>query len=310
MAITEEQVFSAAEEIRGSGRFPSAISIREVTKTGSLGTIQKHLRKWRHRETVSAANNNPPPEEVLDSLRNFGDSFWRLALQHSDKAALQKVRLARDEQDEARHDMEEALENLEKQGEKNDAMAKEVEELLKQQNAHQIELGLQKDMVQKASLQCHKLEETLKSLDERYREIEDREKNQRQTITQLNEQVEEIQDNNHNLQHLLDTAEATKKKFQEENETLSHDLNEAKQLSDVQKSENKDLMTKLVDIGSQLDLSNAKRETQHQELQEEKQLNKELQTELRDNQVKLESTNIVNERLEALLEKLNPNNKT
>jgi len=320
MAITEEQVFSAAEEIRASGRFPSAISVREITGTGSLGTIQRHLRKWRHRETVSAASHNPPPEVVLETLKAFGDSFWRLALQHSDKAALQKVRLARDEQEEAHRDMEEALENLEAQHQENERLAKRIEEQLAKEHALNGELELQKDIVHKASLQCHKLEESFKSLDERYRALKTSDDHQRQMILKLNQDAEK-------LQVLLKDCESAKREIQQKFHDQEEDSKNAKrefqlklhelekviqgerQLSDVRRRETEKKDAQLIELQAHLGQTRKELDTRQQDIERERHEVRTLQMELKENQIKLESTRIINQRLESLLEQLTPRNK-
>jgi len=307
MAITEEQVFSAAEEIRESGRFPSAISIREIIKTGSLGTIQKHLRKWRHRETVSAASSNPPPEDVLETLKNFGDTFWRLAIQHSDKAALQKVRLARDEQDEARIDMEEALENLERQRIENEAMSSKVDETLDREKALHTELSLQKDLVQKASLQCHQREEALKSLDGRYRDLEKTERELHLNVSELRNDVEKSDTEKSELQNHLNTTKNAFEQLKADSFRISEELAEEKNLSDVLKKETEALRQKLLSEENRHSQIKSEKEKLNREIQDEKAENKQIREELRNAQIQFESTQIINQRLEALLEKLTPN---
>lgn len=306
MAITEEQVFSAAEEIRDAGKFPSAISVREITKTGSLGTIQKHLRKWRHRETVSAATSNPPPEDVLEALKAFGDSFWRLALQHSDKAALQKVRLARDEQDEARRDMEEALEKLEQHQVDHEKLSQKIDELLEREQSLNQELSLEKDLVQKASLQCHKLEETIKSIDERYRELESRERDQQVQLNQLKEESTELANEKEELSQRLGQSERLTQEKEENLNELSEELKREQELSNVQQKETSQLREQLRSESAKLNQALGEKDAIAGKLEDEQQRCSSLERELRDAQVQLESTKIINERLEALLERLNP----
>ena len=111
MAISEQEVFEAADQIRDAGQNPSALKIREITQTGSLGTIQKHLVHWAPRDGVS-------PPSTLRRIRSaamtkFGDQIWQLALQQAEKMAMVKVKEAREGQEEAQRDVEEAMEKLE-----------------------------------------------------------------------------------------------------------------------------------------------------------------------------------------------------
>lgn len=129
MPISEQDVYEAADQIRDEGHSPSAIKIREITQTGSLGTIQKFLIKWRHRETISATTSNPPPEAVLKSIQDFGENLWRLALQQAEKAASVKVREAREERGQAQRDAEEAISHLEKSNSLRDEQERRLEEL-------------------------------------------------------------------------------------------------------------------------------------------------------------------------------------
>lgn len=64
MALTREQIVSAANELRNRGQVPSVRTLREVLGTGSLGTIS---RLWRE---VSASLPRPSgtDEEIPDDL--------------------------------------------------------------------------------------------------------------------------------------------------------------------------------------------------------------------------------------------------
>jgi chromosome segregation ATPase len=138
MPLTEQQVFDAADQVRESGKVPSALNIREITQTGSLGTIQKFLRKWRHSETVSAASINPPPEPMLNAVRQFGEQLWQIAIQNSEKSASIKVQQAREEAQEAIKDADEAMENLGHLQEKIEQLHSEKDEWKSQiQDIHQ-----------------------------------------------------------------------------------------------------------------------------------------------------------------------------
>lgn len=64
MALTREQIVSAANELRNRGQVPTVRTLREVLGTGSLGTIS---RLWRE---VSASPPRPSgtDEEIPDDL--------------------------------------------------------------------------------------------------------------------------------------------------------------------------------------------------------------------------------------------------
>lgn len=132
MSISEDQVYEAAEELSKSGKNPSALSIREILKTGSLGTIQKYLVKWRHKETVSASTQNPPPEELLELTRSYLEKIWGTAIHISRKEANVKIKEADLERKQSLKDSDSAWSEVERM-EKSLGKEKSLQEELNRQ---------------------------------------------------------------------------------------------------------------------------------------------------------------------------------
>lgn len=114
MTINKDQVFEVAESISENGNIPSAIKIREILKTGSLGTIQKYLKLWRHKETLNDSLENPPPEHILEATTQYVNNFWGAALHQARKEAMVKIQEAQQDQKVSEKDSETAWEAVEK----------------------------------------------------------------------------------------------------------------------------------------------------------------------------------------------------
>ena len=68
MAVTKEQIFSAADELAASGQRPTLEAIRQITG-GSYTTISPALNEWKARQVTAAAPlREPAPQAVADRL--------------------------------------------------------------------------------------------------------------------------------------------------------------------------------------------------------------------------------------------------
>ena len=68
MAVTKEQIFSAADELAASGQRPTLEAIRKITG-GSYTTISPALNEWKARQVTAAAPlREPAPQAVADRL--------------------------------------------------------------------------------------------------------------------------------------------------------------------------------------------------------------------------------------------------
>ena len=302
MALSEQEVFAAADQIRESGRVPSAINIREITQVGSLGTIQKHLRKWRHRETVSAASSNPPPEQVLNSIRQFGEQLWQLALQQAEKAASVKVRQARDDQDEAQRDTDEVMSRLETLQEQFDKIQAKLqlekeskEKILKENEVFFQEHAVLKEEVSEGK---HQLERTRDQL-----------KGQEEKTSQLTLSVDQLNKKVNAGEELLKDKQSQIANLQKEEAVLKSQLENLTNLNNKIVFENKDLSLKNELVyqkcqKQELQLNHLK--VLEENFDESKKLLNQRQDEVRRLSIELESEKQVNRRFENLINRLQP----
>mgnify|MGYP000931500457 FL=1 len=80
MAVTKEQIFSAADELAAAGQKPTLEAIRQRTG-GSYTTISPALNEWKARQATAAAPlREPAPQAVADRLAELGADVWAVAL--------------------------------------------------------------------------------------------------------------------------------------------------------------------------------------------------------------------------------------
>ncbi|MDJ6852990.1 DNA-binding protein [Salmonella enterica] len=105
MAITEEQIMRAADELDQEGQNPTLARVRKKLGGGSFTTISEVMIEWRAQKARSVHAQEPPPQAVIDRLSAFGDDIWALALEIADasfageREALEK---SQQEKEEAR----------------------------------------------------------------------------------------------------------------------------------------------------------------------------------------------------------------
>ncbi len=101
MAVTKEQIWTAADELVAAGQRPTLEAIRQITG-GSYTTISPALNEWKARHAQASPLREPPPQAVADRLAEVGTEVWSIALE------LANTRLAaeREALDKARADLE------------------------------------------------------------------------------------------------------------------------------------------------------------------------------------------------------------
>ncbi|HGI9863934.1 TPA: DNA-binding protein [Salmonella enterica subsp. enterica serovar Montevideo] len=98
MAITEEQIMRAADELDQEGQNPTLARVRKKLGGGSFTTISEVMIEWRAQKARSVPAHEPPPQALTDRLAVFGDDIWALALEIADagfageREALEKSR--------------------------------------------------------------------------------------------------------------------------------------------------------------------------------------------------------------------------
>lgn len=304
MAITEQEVFEAAEQVRGEGRTPSAISIREITQTGSLGTIQKHLRKWRHQEVLSASSNNPPPEPVLNSIRQFGEQLWQLALQSAEKAANLKVRQANEELEVARNDAEEALDAMEKQQKNHDGLTRDLQASQKANEQLKNELQLNQDILHKATEKCHQLEgqqsQHLEEIESLHQDLDAAQG----TSEELSHSLQQEQDRTRQLIHDQKGLELELQRALKQRDVQDEELKSAQRSAREESLERARIEQRLDSTQGELEASAEKITQQDQNISELMDQIRKLELELQSQKTKVESEQEARLRLEKILQDL------
>ncbi|HGJ5066361.1 TPA: DNA-binding protein [Salmonella enterica subsp. enterica serovar Muenchen] len=103
MAITEEQIIRAADELDQEGLNPTLARVRKKLGGGSFTTISEVMIEWRAQKARAVPAQEPPPQTLTDRLAVFGDDIWTLALEIADagfvgeREALEKSRLETEE---------------------------------------------------------------------------------------------------------------------------------------------------------------------------------------------------------------------
>ena len=99
MAVTKEQIFSAADELAAGGQKPTLEAIRQRVG-GSYTTISPALNEWKARQATAAAPlREPAPQAVADRLAELGADVWAVALDLAnarlavEREALEKARV-------------------------------------------------------------------------------------------------------------------------------------------------------------------------------------------------------------------------
>jgi len=81
--ITYDDVANAATELKGQGKNPTIENVRLILGTGSIGTINMHLRKWKsaHIQTKEISLKENLPEELVSVLKGL----WERVVQSSEE---------------------------------------------------------------------------------------------------------------------------------------------------------------------------------------------------------------------------------
>ena len=99
MAITPEQIWSAADALDAAGQSPTLAAVRKAVGGGSFTTISEAMAQWRARKTdKSTPLREPAPPLVMERLQEVGADIWAAALDlanarlNSEREALEAAR--------------------------------------------------------------------------------------------------------------------------------------------------------------------------------------------------------------------------
>jgi len=82
MAITKDQIWTAADELDGAGKPPTLAAVRKAVGGGSFTTIQDAMTEWKaKRQAKEAPIKEPAPQALTDRLNDVGAEIWSMALQ-------------------------------------------------------------------------------------------------------------------------------------------------------------------------------------------------------------------------------------
>ena len=98
MAVTKEQIWSAASAIDAGGQKPTLALVRARVGGGSFSTISAAMREWARKgveEPVGATE--PVPPELLERVSDIVSQIWAIA-QKSASEALDQYRQTVDEE--------------------------------------------------------------------------------------------------------------------------------------------------------------------------------------------------------------------
>lgn len=82
MAITLEQIWSAADALDAAGEKPTLDTVRDAIGGGSYTTISKAMGMWRARKAEkSTPLREPLPAAISERLQELGSELWAAALE-------------------------------------------------------------------------------------------------------------------------------------------------------------------------------------------------------------------------------------
>lgn len=84
--VTYQDIATAANELKGQGKNITIESVRAILGTGSIGTINQHLRKWK--EAQASIQNIATKENLPDSIIALIKGLWESVITQSSEQFL------------------------------------------------------------------------------------------------------------------------------------------------------------------------------------------------------------------------------
>ena len=126
MAISIEDVYSAADRLSESGQQPTLAAVRSALGGGSFTTISEAMKSWRAMQQAAATPvREAAPTAVMERLNQLGADVWAVAI----SMANDRLTKEREAFESAKADMELAHKEA---AELADQMAAELESMRKQ----------------------------------------------------------------------------------------------------------------------------------------------------------------------------------
>ncbi len=82
--ITYEDVITAATQLKGQGKSVTIENVRSFLGTGSAGTINQHLRRWKEiqNSTQKIASKKSVPEPLVAMIKGLWESVLTQSTEH------------------------------------------------------------------------------------------------------------------------------------------------------------------------------------------------------------------------------------
>ena len=80
--VTYQDVSAAANQVKGQGKNPTIENVRAILGTGSIGTINNHLRKWK--ETQNAVRSLATSENIPEELASLVKGLWERVINQAE----------------------------------------------------------------------------------------------------------------------------------------------------------------------------------------------------------------------------------
>lgn len=112
MAITEEDVFAAANALDAEGTRPTQKAVRDRLGGGSFTTIAAAMQRWHQRRVTPTPTRVPIPDSLSNSMSELLQQVWDAAVSEMDVRLLDErrgLREARAAQERELADMIEAM---------------------------------------------------------------------------------------------------------------------------------------------------------------------------------------------------------
>lgn len=88
MAITQEQIYAAADSIAAAGKNATVATVRTYLGTGSYSTITPILREWTEAQAapiISVSPDETAPQQIVDILTATAPQVWATAAQKANE---------------------------------------------------------------------------------------------------------------------------------------------------------------------------------------------------------------------------------
>lgn len=172
MAITQTQIFEAADRLDAAGVSPTLAAVRKMLGSGSFTTISAAMGEWRRRRFRAApALSEPVPEPLRQRLDEYAAELWAQAIALADTRlatereawAAERQRLELDRQ-EAMEVADEFTRTLEAAQARIESLVSAMEQSQRENTALQGKLARAGERAAVAEVRSHELEQRVETI--------------------------------------------------------------------------------------------------------------------------------------------------